>query len=724
VLKIVAKFLAGLAVAFLFLLLAEGALRVVDYRGPSGLDDPYLGFEGIYPLFSGTDRPDGKTTFSTNPGKLRHFNYQEFRSPKPPGVFRIFCFGGSTTYGRPLAWQTAYPRWLEILLDSMDPSRRYEVINAGGISYASYRVVHLVEEARDYQPDLFIVYTGHNEFLERRTYREILERPSALRGVTRIASRLRLTDLLRGPIRRFRETDGAARKSVLPGEVDTILEQSAGLDLYSREQNQKEQTFAHYRNNLIRMIEIAGNAGVPIIFVTPVSNIADFSPFKSENRPDIDTDEFISWEGYLNEGIALAGRREFEQSYDRFRAAYDIDPYHAELTFLLGRSALELGRIPEAAGYLERARDEDVCPLRAPGEIHSILLEISEERAVPLVDLHHTFQERNRELTGHPIPGNALFFDHLHPTIEGHQLIANQLAAALVALGHVNLAPDWDPGEARKQFDDLLNSLDDSYFAEGNLNLGKVLMWARKTKEAFVPLKIAVERIPENADAHYTMGTCLSKLGRSDEAIASFRKAIEIDSVNTKARNNLALELRKRGDSEAALEEFGKILAIDRDNVKVFNNMGLIYLSKGQDPEAESYFRMTLERDPDNPEAFHNLGLVEMARNNDSAAERDFRRAIDLRPYYLEALHNLAVVLLRQDEVPEARGICEEALKAFPYSPELRNKLGEIYFTLNDTAAARTQFRYALSLRPGWSTPLENLRKLPGERAFRPSSGE
>ena len=53
-----------------------------------------------------------------------------------------------------------------------DPSRRWEVINAGGISYASYREAKLVEEIARYQPDLVLVYSGHNEFLEERTYRK------------------------------------------------------------------------------------------------------------------------------------------------------------------------------------------------------------------------------------------------------------------------------------------------------------------------------------------------------------------------------------------------------------------------------------------------------------------------------------------------------------------------------------------------------------------------
>ena len=53
-------------------------------------------------------------------------------------------------------------------------------INAGGVSYASYRVARLMNELKQYQPDLFIVYSGQNEFLEERSYGELIKLPDSL----------------------------------------------------------------------------------------------------------------------------------------------------------------------------------------------------------------------------------------------------------------------------------------------------------------------------------------------------------------------------------------------------------------------------------------------------------------------------------------------------------------------------------------------------------------
>ena len=137
--------------------------------------DPFVGFSKQQPLFELHQAPSGQRERRTAPGKLVWFNPQSFPDPKPQKTRRVFCLGGSTTFGRPFSDATSYPGWLRELLPVVDPSVDWEVINVGGISYASYRVAALMEELRAYEPDLFIVYTAHNEFLERRTYDHLFE---------------------------------------------------------------------------------------------------------------------------------------------------------------------------------------------------------------------------------------------------------------------------------------------------------------------------------------------------------------------------------------------------------------------------------------------------------------------------------------------------------------------------------------------------------------------
>jgi len=135
-----------------------------------------------------TNSSDGATLFvqegdeyRTRVEKKTYFNAQSFPVKKTPGTYRIFCLGGSTTYGHPYADAKSYVGMLRELLRTSAPDVPWEVINCGGISYASCRLADMMTELAIYQPDLFVVYTGQNEFLEERTFHEIRKQSAAMK---------------------------------------------------------------------------------------------------------------------------------------------------------------------------------------------------------------------------------------------------------------------------------------------------------------------------------------------------------------------------------------------------------------------------------------------------------------------------------------------------------------------------------------------------------------
>ena len=132
------------ALAFvLFFSLLEALLFLLGVTPSLYDEDPYLGFSGSTPLFVAKS---GEPRMETARNKQRWFNYQTFLIDKAPDTLRIFCLGGSTTYGRPYEDPHSFCGWLREYLPEADSSKQYEVINAGGISYASYRLSHLMEE--------------------------------------------------------------------------------------------------------------------------------------------------------------------------------------------------------------------------------------------------------------------------------------------------------------------------------------------------------------------------------------------------------------------------------------------------------------------------------------------------------------------------------------------------------------------------------------------------
>lgn len=102
------------------------------------------------------------------PINRRPYNSQRFKGPevavpKPPGTFRIICYGDSNTDGPK---QGGWPEQIQTILDqrSNHEKLKYEVLNAGVTGYSSYQgLLRFKSEVKRYQPDLVMVSFGWND---------------------------------------------------------------------------------------------------------------------------------------------------------------------------------------------------------------------------------------------------------------------------------------------------------------------------------------------------------------------------------------------------------------------------------------------------------------------------------------------------------------------------------------------------------------------------------
>ena len=125
------KLLYSVLTSVALFVVLEGVLLLLDFQ-PDGVSrDPYVGFKSSVPLFVERAGDDGRAILVTAENKRDYFNDQQFLKRKPRGTYRVFCMGGSTTYGRPYDDTTSFPGWLRELLPVADASRDWEVINAG-----------------------------------------------------------------------------------------------------------------------------------------------------------------------------------------------------------------------------------------------------------------------------------------------------------------------------------------------------------------------------------------------------------------------------------------------------------------------------------------------------------------------------------------------------------------------------------------------------------------
>ena len=157
-----------------FFVILEAVLAVGGVCSSYQMEDPLVGFSTNLPLFSIRSSESDGQIVSLTKSQAKRFNPIEFIAHKPEHTCRMVCLGGSTTYGRPFFNDASFTGFLHAILPKADSTRQWELINAGAYGYASYRVARVMQELVEFEPDVFIIYTGHNEFLERRTYAHLM----------------------------------------------------------------------------------------------------------------------------------------------------------------------------------------------------------------------------------------------------------------------------------------------------------------------------------------------------------------------------------------------------------------------------------------------------------------------------------------------------------------------------------------------------------------------
>ncbi len=337
-------------VTLLFFGLLEVALYFTGFRPQILSEDPYVGITARIPLFVPKQMPKAPIMMVTAENKTAWFNEQQFKKEKNPDSFRIFCLGGSTTYGRPYGDSTSFCGWLREFLNAADTTHASELINAGGISYASYRVALVLEEVIEYAPDLVIVYTGHNEFLEHRTYDSVRNTPAIMQQVGAVLSHSRTYSVIRGWVhhRRAGADIPSSASDLLPAEVATRLDKGVGPDAYYRDDDLQKRILEHFKFNLSRIVDIAHAAGIDIMLVTPASNLRNCTPFKSEVRADLAADDQARLHKLLESARALLSKQKFAQALEATDAVLSMDDRCADTHFLRGRCLEQLERYAES----------------------------------------------------------------------------------------------------------------------------------------------------------------------------------------------------------------------------------------------------------------------------------------------------------------------------------------------------------------------------------------
>ena len=463
----------------LVLLLLEALLRITGVGRLADAGDPYVGFSGVVPLFVKNDAGD---RYEIPLSRQKFFRHDSFLVDKPKDEFRVFCFGGSTVQGRPYAIETSFARWLELTLQAADRNRSFRVVNCGGVSYASYRLIPLIEECCEHEPDMFIVYTGQNEFLEERSYSDLKTEPRWWKGMHEVALRWHIYGLMR---QCFRSQDDSPKPDTnLPQEVDALLDYKGGMSKYQRDDDWHRGVEHHYELNLRRIVRIANRKMIPVVLVNPVSNVRDNPPFKVEVNGDLSPPE----QAEFTQKWEAAKQLSWEDLAAK-RAAVDevlaLDPRHAEALYLKAKVLESLGDIKAARAFYLRSKDEDICPLRMTEAMHWSLKLVAEQTGTPLIDFRTQMEQESES----GLLGTDEMIDHVHPRIPGHQRLAELLFDHLQSQRIITPQLGWE-SRRKELFQQNVDALPNSYFPLSVERLKGLQGWAKgRGTKLGLPLK-------------------------------------------------------------------------------------------------------------------------------------------------------------------------------------------------------------------------------------------
>lgn len=359
-----------------------------------------------------------------------------FHVPKPTRTYRIFCLGESTTAGFPYWFNGAFPAFLSIRLRHLFPDRDIEVINLGMTATNSTEVLDLASDLVGYEPDLLIVYDGHNEF-----YGALGAASRETGAPSRWLTRLYLHAIRWRSFALFRDIYDAIRRQFSPQDTEepsTMMEQLARGKPIPYKSPIYRQALETFRRNLDDLRTFCREQNLPLILGTQVSNLRSRTPFLS-GFAGISAGDRLAFQQMVNDGISDLLSGELSAARDEFSRALAHDSGHAEAHYLLGKALDSLGSWADARCHYVLARDYDQLRFRTSSDFNRAISEMQDTSFTVVADIERLFMAESPD----SIVGANLLLEHVHPTLYGQFLIARGYAQAMRQRGLLATPEEW-----------------------------------------------------------------------------------------------------------------------------------------------------------------------------------------------------------------------------------------------------------------------------------------
>jgi len=686
---------------------------------------------------------------------------------KPAHSYRIFVFGESAAMGDPDPTFGAW-RYLQVLLRERFPGTDFEVFCVAMTAINSHAILPIARECARCDGDLWIIYMGNNEMVGPFGAGTIFG--SRVAGINQIRAELAIKSTKVGQLLDSlmqRRDDRASTPKVW-----------SGLNMFKDHQIRYDdpnrlRAYANFKKNLNGILRAGQNAGVPVILSTVGSNLKDCAPFGSLHSAGLNETQKMEWDEIYQEGITLESSGDHADALKKYEQAAAIDPQYAELHFRAGRCQLALTNAEQALSDFELARDDDTLAFRADGRLNRIIEDAAEAKVnhgVYFLDALGALAHNSPA----KIPGNELFYEHVHLNFDGNYLLGRAFAEQTLKLLPKSILAqgksDWASGEfcerrlavspwdrfriwqenysrvSEPPFTDQLNDVPRAQFYMAKLkelnsqmteetraqsratyaealalapndyflreNFAQFLDQSGDLADAPKEEQQVSELLPQNPMTPCIVGRLLVRLRDTSGAEKSFLRALAVRSDFVPALDELGLILANQQKTVEAAGVFNRAVQINSGSVETYLNWGFMEQCEGKLDQAMAHYQQAASLQPEGPAAHFYRAVTLVAEHQRDESITYFRNAIWMDPKFWQARYLLGGELAVKGQIEEAQAQFSEAVRIRPDFERAHLNNGVTLSKLGKLDEAFKEFQITLQLNPTNTVARQNLEAI------------
>ncbi len=529
-----------------------------------------------------------------------------FDQKKKENSYRVFVLGGSSAAGFPYMPMGSFSRYIRKRLELAYPTLQIEVVNLGLSAVNTYTIRDLLPEVLNQNPDLIIIYAGHNEYYGALGVgsMESLGTSRSFVNLILYLNKYRTVQLIRNILSSIFSVF-ISNESANTGTLMSRMAKDQYINFNSEKFN---AGLEQYEGNMRDILEMIKEKNVPVIIGRLASNLKDQKPFVSADTP-----------GYPSAG----------------------EIYKDAMVELQNKN------LKAADSLFTLAKDLDALRFRAPEKINEIIEKLADEYNIISVAIDSVLAEASED----GITGNELMTDHLHPNIEGFHLMGN---AFYEAMNSNNLLPAIEPKVPFESQDSLTRELFMFSRLDSTIGNYRITMlkndWPfierdqkKNRKEILHPAdfidsiaalqvegKITWEVAHLNAaKVNYERGNLTGYLKHMDILIYQYPVVVEY-------YDQTALGCLQLNEFDIALKYLHKRYEMEPGEFCT-KWIGIISLSRGESEKAIPYLEKSIELKPDDAQTLYNLAGAYSRLKKYDLALTTVNRCLNINPDYPQA---------------------------------------------------------------------------------------